>query len=198
LGQRVKRTVLPEPPARNPTPRPAGRTGWSGPRTGFGVGTSPSFSHAKPVAFAIIDVVSRRWIDTLVSFEETSTQVEALFDRALIPEGLADLITPERLELPADDPRRPILLACSDNAPQSTSTAPGQFLAGLAVAQRLRRPHRASDQAGIEILFGDVKGEWPHLEQLADSALLDTELDASAALQQHPPARRHRLRDPRR
>jgi transposase InsO family protein len=116
-----------------------------------------------------------------VSVEETSTQVQVLFDRALIAEGLADLITPERVELPADDPRRPILLACSDNGPQMTSTATRQFLAGLAVAQRLGRPHTPSDQAWIESLFGHVKGEWPHLEQLADPAVLDTSWTASAA-----------------
>ncbi len=62
------------------------------------------FPRAKRVAFAIVDVVSRRWIDTLVSIEETSSQVAVIFDRALIAEGLAELITPERIELPIDDP----------------------------------------------------------------------------------------------
>ena len=46
-------------------------------------------------AFAIVGVVSRRWIDTLVSTEETSTQVRVIFDRALAAEGLAELITPD-------------------------------------------------------------------------------------------------------
>jgi len=111
-----------------------------------------------------------------VSIEETSTQVQVLFDQALLVEGLADLITPERLELPADDPARPILLACSDNGPQMTPTATREFLAGLVIAQRLGRPHTPTDQAWIESLFGHVKGEWPHLEQLTDPAVLDTEL----------------------
>ena len=76
--------VLPEPPARDPTREPGrGRTGWSGHRTASGAGTSTHFPRAKRVAFAIIDVVSRRWIDTLVSVEETSTQVQVLFDQAL-------------------------------------------------------------------------------------------------------------------
>ena len=52
------------------------------------------FPRARRVAFAIVDVVSRRWIDTLVSIEETSTQVRVIFDRALAAEGLAELITP--------------------------------------------------------------------------------------------------------
>jgi putative transposase len=67
------------------------------------------------VAFATIDMVSRRWVETLVSIEETSTQVQVIFERALVTEGLADGITPARLELDTDDPRRPILRAVSDN-----------------------------------------------------------------------------------
>jgi hypothetical protein len=45
-------------------------------------------------------MVSRRWIDTLVSIEETSTQVRVIFERALEIEGLLDLLTDERLDLP--------------------------------------------------------------------------------------------------
>jgi len=120
--------------------------------------------------------VSRRWIDTLVSIEETSTQVQVLFDRALVAEGLADLITPERLDLDDDDPARPILLACSDNGPQMTSDATREFFAGLAIAQRLGRPHTPTDQAWIESLFGHVKAEWPHLEDIGHPVTLDAEL----------------------
>jgi putative transposase len=58
-----------------------------------------------------------------------------------------------------------------------TSTATREFFAGLAIAQRLGRPHTPADQAWIESLFGHVKGEWPHLEQIADPHVLDTELD---------------------
>ena len=132
---------------------------------------------AVPSATEGVDVVSRRWIDTLVSIEETSTQVQVLFDHALIVEGLTELITPERLELAANDPTRPILLACSDNGPQMTSHATRAFFAGLAIAQRLGRPHTPADQAWIESLFGHVKSEWPHLEQITDPAVLTTELD---------------------
>ena len=56
---------------------------------------SVDFPRARRAAFAIVDVVSRRWIDTLVSVEETSTQVRVLFDQALAAEGLTELITPE-------------------------------------------------------------------------------------------------------
>jgi putative transposase len=134
------------------------------------------FTRARRCAFAIIDMVSRKWIDTLVSVEETSTQVKVIFEQALSAEGLVDLITPERLELPADDPRRPILLAVSDNGPQMKSDATKAFMAAMAVAQHHGRPHTPTDQAWIETLFGHVKGEWPHLERIGDPALLEHEL----------------------
>ena len=134
------------------------------------------FTRARRCAFAIIDMVSRKWIDTLVSVEETSTQVKVIFERALTAEGLVDLITPERLELPGDDPRRPILLAVSDNGPQMKSDATKAFMATMAVAQHHGRPHTPTDQAWIETLFGHVKGEWPHLERIDDPALLEHEL----------------------
>ena len=69
------------------------------------------FGRARRCVFAIVDMVSRRWISTLVSPEESSTQVRVVFDDALAIEGLTGLLTDERLELPLDDPRRPILPA---------------------------------------------------------------------------------------
>ena len=64
-----------------------------------------------------VRMVSRKWVDTLVSTEESATQVVVLFEHALDAEGLTELLTDERLDLDADDPRRPILLAVSDNGP---------------------------------------------------------------------------------
>ncbi len=46
------------------------------------------FTRARRVAVAVMDVVSRRWLTTLVSAEETSTQVEVAFTDALRAEGL--------------------------------------------------------------------------------------------------------------
>ncbi|MEX1262786.1 MAG: DDE-type integrase/transposase/recombinase, partial [Actinomycetota bacterium] len=135
------------------------------------------FTRARRCAFAIIDLVSRKWIGTLVSVEETSTQVQVIFEQALCDEGLVELITPERLELDLADPRRPILLAVSDNGPQMTSDATRAFMAAMAVAQRHGRPHTPTDQAWIETLFGHVKGEWPHLERITDPPLLELELE---------------------
>jgi hypothetical protein len=134
--------VLPEPVVRDPTPKPGWPDWLKWAPNRIWCWDVTHFPRARRVAFAIIDVVSRRWIETLVSIEETSTQVQVLFDQALIAERLADLITPERLDLPVDDQTRPILLACSDNGPQMTSQATREFLAGLATAQRLARTPR--------------------------------------------------------
>lgn len=46
------------------------------------------FTQSRRVCFAIVDMVSRKWIDTLVSIEETSTQVQVIFEHALEVEGL--------------------------------------------------------------------------------------------------------------
>ena len=135
------------------------------------------FSRAKRAVFAIVDMVSRRWIDTLVSTEETATQVVVIFERALENEGLLELLSDERLELDPDDPRRPILLAVSDNGPQMTAHDTRAFMTLLAIAQHHGRPHTPTDQAWIESFFGHVKGEWPHLEDIDDSVVLEAELD---------------------
>jgi putative transposase len=42
---------------------------------------------AAPNAFALIDLVSRKWLATLLSAEETSTQVQVVFGDALEAEG---------------------------------------------------------------------------------------------------------------
>jgi len=135
------------------------------------------FTRAKRCVFAIEDMVSRRWISTLVSPEETSTQVRVVFDQALIAEGLDTLLTDERLDLAADDPQRPILLAVSDNGPAMTSTDTKAYMAALAITQHHGRPHTPTDQAWIESFFGHIKGEWPHLNAITDPVELETELN---------------------
>ena len=119
---------------------------------------------------------SRRWIATLVSTEETSTQVRVVFDAALVAEGLDELLTDERLDLDADDPDRPILLAVSDNGPAMTSTATRAYMTLMAIAQHHGRPHTPTHQAWIESFFGHIKHEWPHLNTISDPEQLDTEL----------------------
>ncbi|MGH3500880.1 MAG: integrase core domain-containing protein [Nocardioidaceae bacterium] len=149
------------------------------------------FPKAKAAAIAILDIVSRKWITTVCSLEESSTQVEVAFTHALETEGLcaaADtaatdtLVTAlvdgdaERIDQVIADGDRPLLLAISDNGPQMRSHTTREFLAGIAIARQFGRPGVPQDQAWIETLFGHVKGEWPHLEKITDSAELDAEL----------------------
>ncbi|MFT3855238.1 MAG: hypothetical protein QM733_21260 [Ilumatobacteraceae bacterium] len=92
--------------------------------------------------FAIVDMVSRRWIDTLVSIEETSTQVQVICEHAVETEGLLDLLTDARLDLDVDDPARPILLAVSDNGPPMAARDTRAFMTLQAIAQHHSRPPR--------------------------------------------------------
>ena len=134
------------------------------------------FSRARRCVFAIVDMVNRRWITTLVSAEESSSQVVVVFDQALQVEGLVELLTDERLDLALDDPSRPILLAVSDNGPPMVSTDTRAFMAAVAIAQHHGRPSTPTDQAWIESFFGHIKTEWPHLCDIAEANLLKTEL----------------------
>jgi transposase InsO family protein len=131
-------------------------------------------------ATAILDLVTRKWLSTIVSAEETSTQIEVVFIDALQVEGLLDAAL-ERgeqwLDLSSDDERRPILLAVSDNGPQMTSGSTREFMALCAVAQHFGRPGTPTDQAWIETLFGHIKLEWPHLDEIDDAAVLRAELE---------------------
>jgi len=150
------------------------------------------FTRAKRAVVAILDMVSRKWVATVVSAEETSTQVEVCFLAALEAEGLIDIIDarqseqlraallsgqPEKIEEAITEGQVPLLLAVSDNGPQMRSHSTRAFLAGVHIAQHFGRPHTPTDQAWIETLFGHVKGEWPHLEKIIDPGDLEHELD---------------------
>lgn len=168
--------ILPEPPTRTPSVRKPWPDWLVWAPNRIWIWDVTHFTRAKRAVFAIVDMVSRRWIDTLVSIEETSTQVAVIFEHALETEGLLDLLTDERLDLAVDDPARPILLAVSDNGPQMTSTDTRAFMALLAIVQHHGRPHTPTDQAWIESFFGHIKGEWPHLEDIDDPVVLEAEL----------------------
>jgi putative transposase len=138
------------------------------------------FTTAGMAALAIEDLVSGKWLTTVVSVEETSTQVQLAFTDALIAEGLMDRVVARQdgLADPAvDDPTRPILLAVSDNGPQMTSGSTREFMAMCAIAQHFGRPGTPTDQAWIESLFGHVKAEWPHMLAIGDPATLRAELE---------------------
>jgi transposase InsO family protein len=126
------------------------------------------------------DMISRKWIDTIVSVEETSTQIQVLFTNALEREGLLERIE-ARLDSPidvtVDDDERPILLAVSDNGAQMTSGSTREFMALCAIAQHFGRPGTPTDQAWIETLFGHIKAEFPHLDKITTAAVLRAELE---------------------
>ena len=137
-------------------------------------------------------MVSRKWLTTLVSAEESSVQVEVAFLAALDAEDLLALADArasaalrcalaagnrDTVRAAVDDGQVPLLLAVSDNGPQMRSHTTREFMAAVAIAQHFGRPHTPTDQAWIETLFGHIKGEWPHLEKITDPAELAAELD---------------------
>jgi putative transposase len=136
-----------------------------------------AFAQAQTDALAILDLVSRKWIDTMLCPEATGLQVELLFTRALEREGLMQQVL-DVADQPAEE-RRPVLLAVSDNGPQMTSGSTREFMALHAIATHYGRPGTPTDQAHIESLFGHVKDDWPHLCRLADPGDLARELDAA-------------------
>jgi transposase InsO family protein len=145
------------------------------------------FTRARRVAVAVLDIVSRKWLASLVSAEETSTQIEVCFTDALAAEGLDQLLDAALLAKlrsgqttvdDLDDQTVPVLLAMSDNGPQMRSHTTREFMAACAIMQRFGRPGTPTDQAWVESLFGHVKGEWPHLEKIRDPAQLEVDLEA--------------------
>lgn len=175
--------ILPATPAREPraqTPWPQ----WA--ELVPGVILIYDFTHfraSKRCAVAVLDVVSRLWLSTCVSAEESSTQVEVAFTDALIADGKGHLLEEPLLAelaagvVPDNDDRVPVLLALSDNGPQMTSAATSVFMAGARIAQQFGRPATPNDQAWIESFFGHLKAENPHLEKIRDPGELDRELD---------------------
>jgi transposase InsO family protein len=138
-----------------------------------------AFPAAGTSALAILDLVSRKWIDTMLCPEATHVQVQALFTRALEREGLLEEILALSDELSGDRAeRQPVLLAVSDNGAQMTSGNTREFMALHAIATHYGRPGTPTDQAHIESLFGHLKHEWPHLCTLTGPADLARELDA--------------------
>ena len=184
--------MLPGNPAREPVPRAPWPEWLEWKPNRIWAWDFTHFTRAKRAAVAILDVVSRKWIATLLAAEETSSQVEVVFLDALESEGLleaADALATEALRaaLASGKPEQladlvaagqvPLLLAISDNGPQMRSYSTREFLAAVAIAQQFGRPHTPQDQAWIETLFGHVKGEWPHLEKITDPGELEAELE---------------------
>lgn len=140
------------------------------------------FRASKWCAIAVMDVVSRYGLATVVSPEESSIEVEVAFTRALLADGKDHMLDgPLLAELASgvipDGDELPVLLAVSDNGPQMTSKATAAFMASVRIGQHFGRPGTPNDQAWIESLFGHVKDEFPHLDKIPDPGELEAELD---------------------
>lgn len=135
-------------------------------------------------AIAVVDVVSRYWLSTVLAPEETWVQVETAFIAALEADGKGFLLEDAALagelasgQIPDSDDRVPALLAVSDNGPQMRSSKTAEFMAIARIAQHFGRPGTPNDQAWIESFFGHLKGENPYLDTIDDPAILRRELD---------------------
>jgi transposase InsO family protein len=138
---------------------------------------------ASRYAYGIIDLVTRKWIATILTPEPTGTSVRVLFIKALDAEGLlCDDLAARLADLDdhaADDdqPEVPLLLAISDNGTEMRCRETAKFMAICSIAQHFGRPGTPYDQAWIETLWGHIKLEHPHLMAITDPAILATELE---------------------
>jgi putative transposase len=131
------------------------------------------FPRAGRVAYAIVDVVTRYWIGYLLSSEQTSTQAQLLFARALEDQQLLDQ---DGRPSAQDDDEVPVLIAWSDNGTEMTAIDTRKFMALMAITQHHGRPGTPTDQAHIESFFSHLKGDWPHLTAIREPNVLDGEL----------------------
>lgn len=138
------------------------------------------FTKAGRAATAVMDLVSRKWLATIVSAEETSTQVEVVFTDALEAEGCWTRLWPASTggsgSAKTMSAARSFWPSVTTGA-QMTSGSTRQFMALHAIAQHFGRPHTPTGQAHIETLFGHIKTEHPHLEEIDDPGVLRVELD---------------------
>jgi transposase InsO family protein len=133
-------------------------------------------------AYAIVDLVSRKWIATHLTANPDSVAARVLFARGLDNEGLLTNELQARLNqpdtaLPDDDTTVPLLLAISDNGTEMRATDTRRFMAICSIAQHFGRPSTPTDQAWIETLWGHIKYEHPHLMTIDDPATLASELE---------------------
>jgi putative transposase len=126
---RPKQPVLPEIP-------------WE--RNRIWIWDASHFTRAGRVAYAIVDVVTRYWIGYLLSSEQTSTQAQLLFARALEDQHLLDTDGQPPKD---DDDGTPVLIAWSDNGSEMTAIDTRKFMALMAITQHHGRPGTPTDQA---------------------------------------------------
>ena len=81
------KVTLPGEPIRRRPPKPAfPEICWE--KNRIWIWDATHFTRCKRVAYAIVDVVTRYWIGYLLTTEQTHTQVQLLFARALEDQGL--------------------------------------------------------------------------------------------------------------
>jgi putative transposase len=138
---------------------------------------------ASKYAYGIIDLVSRKWIATVLSAEPTGVTVRVLFTKALEAEGLLSDTLAVRLAdlddqaIGDNDPDLPLLVAISDNGTEMKCRDTRKFMAVCSIVQHFGRPSTPTDQAWIETLWGHVKYEHPHLLSITDPGVLAAELE---------------------
>lgn len=138
---------------------------------------------AAKYAYAIVDLVSRKWIATVLASEATGVTVRVLFTKALAAEGLLSDDLAARLgalddaAVGDDDPEVPLLVAISDNGTEMKCRETRKFMAVCSIVQHFGRRSTPTDQAWIETLWGHVKHEHPHLLAITDPAVLAAELN---------------------
>lgn len=138
------------------------------------------WTRAGAATTVISDVISKKWIAEITSADETSIEVQAVFNRALRSESLDTVIderNPDGIAWDPDSDEVPVLLVMSDNGPQMTSGSTREFMALCWLATHFGRPGTPTDQAWIESLFGHLKAEQPHLELIEDIDVLRAELE---------------------
>ena len=94
----------------------------------------------------ISDVVSRKWIADVTSADETSIEVQAVFNRALRVEGLDAVIeqrNPQGTPWDPDCDEAPVLLVMSDKPSDELRHNPGVH--GPVLARHPLRPARHPD-----------------------------------------------------
>ena len=166
------RVQLPSEPVRaRPVMPPLPQIPWE--RNRIWIWDATHFTRAKRVAYAIVDVVTRYWIGYLLTSEQTSTQAQLLFARALEDQ---DLLDADGLPPSVEDDGLPVLIAWSDNGSEMTALDTRKFMALMAITQHHGRLGIPTDQAHIESFFSHLKGDWPHLTGITDPAVLDAEL----------------------
>ncbi|MFL6188640.1 MAG: hypothetical protein ACJ75E_02070 [Actinomycetes bacterium] len=133
----------------------------------------------RPHAFAIIDLVSRKWLVTLLSAEETSTQVEVVFGDALQAEGLLELVAARqdgRVDLAKTT--RPAAAAGGVRQRPPDDLRVDPRVPGVVLDRPALRPSPHPDRPGPDrVVLRPPQGRVAHLEHLRDPDELRAELE---------------------